>query len=955
MTHIKKMVIHGFKSFAKKTEIPFDKGINVIVGANGSGKSNISDSLCFVLGRLSIKSMRAAKAKNLLFMGSKYSKPSKEAYVELVFDNKDKTFALDNDEVALKRVVRHNGQSAYLINGEKKTRTEIIELLAHAGIDPHGFNIVLQGGIQSIVKMHPDERRKIVEEVAGISVYDLSKEKSLKELEKTEDRLKVISATLRERTAYLKNLDKERAQALRFKELEKTKKRCKASILHKKVEMKNKELSSILKGVQEKTNQRDKIKTDLESSQTELDNTSEKINQINKHIQEATGLEQDKLNNEIANLKAELEGLKVRKESYENRKSDIEKRIEEVSKNIPELEDEVSELRKKSPLMAKKAENLKKKKQELAEIEEERKKVLTVKSELNSLRERIKDRENQLGRISAESGGLLKQLEEGSENLVYASEEECLENLNSLKETLDSRKNSLKSFRNKELSNEKIISISESEIANSEKIKLDVEKLDICPLCQSKMSKEHIEHVFKECDEKIKIAKENLDKISMMLEKIKSNKSGVLSEITKIEEKISSGEIELLNQRGIKEKKSQLKQLVNTEKELKEEINSLGEKRKNLETNGSNLAEIEERYDSKILEIEEISSRTKEDTDTSILYKEREIENMRGIIKRGEKDIEEIELSVGDIFDDIKEKSEYLDEKEKQEQELSEKFNNLFKERDGLQKKIQEKNLKLSEIQGNIRQIEEQINYLKIGKAKVDAEKEALEMDLNEYPDVELIQGAINVIEERLEKVQESLQKIGLINMRAVEVYDKIKGEYDIVYEKVEVLNKEKTGILDIIAEIDKKKKREFMRTFRAINTIFTDNFSKLYSKGVAYLELENKDDIFDGGVNIAVKLAKGKYFDVTSLSGGEQTLVALSLLFAIQEHKPYHFYIFDEIDAALDKRNSERLADLLRQYMHGGQYIVITHNDAIITDSNVLYGVSMQEGISKILSLKVD
>jgi chromosome segregation protein len=93
----------------------------------------------------------------------------------------------------------------------------------------------------------------------------------------------------------------------------------------------------------------------------------------------------------------------------------------------------------------------------------------------------------------------------------------------------------------------------------------------------------------------------------------------------------------------------------------------------------------------------------------------------------------------------------------------------------------------------------------------------------------------------------------------------------------------------------------------------------------------------------------------VTSLSGGEQTMVALALLFAIQEHKPYHFYIFDEIDAALDKRNSERLAGLLNQYMKMGQYIVITHNDAIIMDSDVLYGVSMHEGVTKILSLNLN
>ena len=145
------------------------------------------------------------------------------------------------------------------------------------------------------------------------------------------------------------------------------------------------------------------------------------------------------------------------------------------------------------------------------------------------------------------------------------------------------------------------------------------------------------------------------------------------------------------------------------------------------------------------------------------------------------------------------------------------------------------------------------------------------------------------------------------------------------------------------------------MKTFNAINDLFTSNFSKLSKKGLAYLEIENKEDIFAGGVNIVVKLAKGKYFDVTSLSGGEQTLVALSLLFAVQEHKPYHFYIFDEIDAALDKRNSERLAGLLKQYMKKGQYIVVTHNDAIMLDNNLLYGVSMHEGVSKILSLKVN
>ncbi|GAI76584.1 unnamed protein product, partial [marine sediment metagenome] len=120
-----------------------------------------------------------------------------------------------------------------------------------------------------------------------------------------------------------------------------------------------------------------------------------------------------------------------------------------------------------------------------------------------------------------------------------------------------------------------------------------------------------------------------------------------------------------------------------------------------------------------------------------------------------------------------------------------------------------------------------------------------------------------------------------------------------------------------------------------------------------SFLELENKEDPFESGINIDVRLGKGKYLDVSSLSGGERTLVALSLLFAIQEYKPYYFYIFDEIDAALDKRNSERLSGLLKNNIRNAQYIVITHNDSLISDSPVLFGVTMQEGKSKVLSLK--
>ena len=128
MPHVKKLVMHGFKSFAKPSEILFDKGLNTIVGPNVSGKSNVIDAICFVLGRLSIKSIRAAKSAGLIYNGGKDYRPAEEARVDLVIDNSDKTFSF-GDEVTITRIVRKDGQSIYKINNQTKTRQEVLDLL----------------------------------------------------------------------------------------------------------------------------------------------------------------------------------------------------------------------------------------------------------------------------------------------------------------------------------------------------------------------------------------------------------------------------------------------------------------------------------------------------------------------------------------------------------------------------------------------------------------------------------------------------------------------------------------------------------------------------------------------------------------------------------------------------------------------------------------------------------
>ena len=208
MPYIKKMHLQGFKSFARPTDVLFDKGLNVIVGPNGAGKSNLADAICFVLGRLKVRSMRATRAANLIYNGGKENKPAQNARVSMVFDNSDQVFSVSNNEVEIMRIVKKDGTSTYKINGETKTRQEVLELLAQAGIDPEGFNIILQAEINSIIQMHPEEKRKVIEEIAGISIYETRKEKSKTELEKTEEKLKEVRTILNERAAYMRNLER---------------------------------------------------------------------------------------------------------------------------------------------------------------------------------------------------------------------------------------------------------------------------------------------------------------------------------------------------------------------------------------------------------------------------------------------------------------------------------------------------------------------------------------------------------------------------------------------------------------------------------------------------------------------------------------------------------------------------------------------------------------------------
>ncbi|MFA4953638.1 MAG: AAA family ATPase, partial [Candidatus Pacearchaeota archaeon] len=847
MTYIKKLVMYGFKSFVRKTEIPFTPGINVILGPNGSGKSNVSDALCFVLGRLSIKSMRAARAGNLIFLGTKVAAPAKEASVEIVFDNSDKTFSIDNNEISIRRIVRRNGQSIYRINNETKTRQEVLFLLAQGGIDPNGFNIILQGEIQNLVRMHTEDRRKIIEEVSGISIYESRKQKSLKELERTEEKLKEVSAILRERNAYLNNLEKERQQALKFKKLESDVKKFKASIINQDLMRKKKEAEIINSEIEKQNKEIEKTKKIIITIQTTIQNLESQINNINSTIQKSTGLEQEKLNQEIANLRAELAGMNVKFENYERKLYEISKKKQEFEGTIKDSEISIKDLQKESPTIAKKEKEISGKRKELEKIEEQRKKFYTTKTELKSLRERIQDKNSIFQNYKSESDFVLRQIDSISLNIFDSKTDN--QKLENLRHSYTAKTNLLEEINKKEIELEKTIHTNEYEIDKQNKLIEKISKIDICPLCKSNITKQHISSIKSEVIPKIDELKKQIELSEKHLNEIYRNREIIKQDIEQINHEISKRESDLISLSNINEKKNQIKTLIEKIEKTKQEISELEKKRKNLEANFDENSNIEQKYETLGMEIQEISLRTKENVNSEISFKQREFERAKITLKQLSREQEDIDDEFLELKKEIEEKEELLEEKKEKEEELSRQFQKLISERNSIQGKIRENELELSRKQNIVYNIEQTTNNLKIEKARHDAEVENFEIEMLEFPNVELIRANKESLLEKLETAKEILSKIGTVNLRSLEVYDEIKKEYDSIQEKVDTISKEKEGIMKIIHEIDIKKKKTFMKTLTELNDIFSRNFSQLSTKGQVSLEVENKKEPFEEGI----------------------------------------------------------------------------------------------------------
>ncbi|NOZ59483.1 MAG: chromosome segregation protein SMC [Euryarchaeota archaeon] len=451
MIHISKITLRNFKSF-RRVSLPIPRGFTAIVGPNGSGKSNIVDAICFVLGRSSAKSLRAERFSDLIFNGGKKGKPAREAEVSIYFDNSGRELPVATREVKITRSIDINGNSVYRLNGKRTSRAEILDLLRQVNIRPDGHNIILQGDITRIIEMNPVERRKIIDEIAGIADYDEKKNKALRELEKVKENLTRARDVFREVSSQLEKLAREREAALRYEELTAQVRKNKALVLNSKfLEIKERlseleqELAAGEEGLRRIARHREilGLKKQVKKEQMERLNREIAVKEESEHYQVFRRLEQarsrvgylkerlsgaerevERQNSRLEEAKEGLLRLHRERTQAEKRLSELEREVREreaqLEKQREELRGKYAELQSMEASSAGKREHLS---ELVARLEEVREKLHRLEQEAALLEEREREASSRVSRLEEEHRQARQRHSEVSSELRQTQEE----------------------------------------------------------------------------------------------------------------------------------------------------------------------------------------------------------------------------------------------------------------------------------------------------------------------------------------------------------------------------------------------------------------------------------------------------------------------------------------------------------------------------------------------------
>lgn len=974
--YLKEIKISGFKSFADKTNITLDDNITCIVGPNGSGKSNIIDAVKWVLGEQSIKSLRGSNnMSDVIFAGSKSRSPLNLASVSLVFDNSDSYLKVPYTEISVTRKVFRSGENEYYLNNEKCRLKDIYDLFLDSGMGKYAFNIISQGEVSKIISDSPYERRTIFEEAAGVLKYKRRKEEALKKLEKTNENLTRVKDIIKELEEQIEPLKIQSEQASKYLKIKENLEQIEIALITNDLEKLNVLYHEQTKQIEDLTNEIIEKTTNITNDDIELEKKKQEFEKITTNL---TSLQQN-----LLILTKEEEKLNGEKNIIKER-SKYDAEDVKVHENITNLKEQKLSLNNK---------------------------LLSIKTDLtildNKIREVLKDNSNKNNEYVS-----LNNTKEDIKNKISALENSKLQKEYKIKYLNDYIENSSFPVSIKRLlGNPKLIGIHNtiSKLINIDEkylLALDVslggakdylvvDNPNVAKTCinylkennlgrvtffpldviKPRYIEDNILNVVNDMDGFIDILAnlvsydsnykniifnqlgnvlvvDNIDNANKISKKI-NNKYKIVTldgEIINVGGSITGGTVK---KKSIISEKYELENLL-TKKDMEEkEILSLKQKQEEIDKNIKQFENIlYEIGKNKILLTEEYNAKNEN-------YKL--LKNQLDRITLELNNLEDLEdNSINEEEEKILKKYyEVLKEKEL----VNKKIILLNEEKEKVSSLIEEYQAKYRLNNSNVRNLEEKKKTLEIESSKMSVKmdnllnilSETYQMTFEKAKANYVLEEDIDVARKNVNSYKKELKEIGIVNLGAIEEYERVSKRYEFLTKQDNDLEEAITTLLKIINELDSVMEKEFIKTFKEIEIEFNNVFKELFKGGSAKLKLTDESNILETGVNIEVSPPGKKITSISLLSGGEKTLTAISLLFAVLNVKKIPFCLFDEVEAALDEANVDRVGTYFNKYIGKTQLIIITHKKKTMEYANTLYGITMQEsGVSKLVSVKL-
>jgi len=844
----KKIQLNGFKSFAEKTNFLIEEGLTGIVGPNGCGKSNIVESLRWVMGETSAKSMRGSGMEDVIFSGTsnKASKNIAEVSVSVANENHDGPAQYkDLDEVEVRRKIEKDKGSKFYINGKEVRARDAQMFFADLSTGAHSPSMISQGRIGALVTAKPTDRRAILEEAASISGLHVRRHEAELRLNAAETNLKRADELRRQQEKQLANLQKQAEEATKYKLVSEEIKKVEAGLYYLKLIEIDKEI---------------KIENEINSeAEGEVSNFNQQISEFEKTIKIETDKVTPLRERNIENL-SKIQRMNLELQSLDEENARTQDEIENIKKSLKTIEEDI-----------------------------DREKGIII--DANSNEKRLKEEKSELIEIDSKY-----------------FETEKLSN-----EDLEEAKNKLK---NEQKAVDEIIKIFASANIN--------------------ISIEPITEVIR-----------TIEKAKELINDNETNKAITLLDRSKIE----------LN--------NFLNSLENDAN--KNKLTSVNEKNENIKLLQENYADSFSKNQS----IKKESIKRNE----RIRAIETEIDSWKNLLSNSEKMVKELSERKNKL-------SIQLNDRDKQPQIQAEKKGQITeglriaenekieneKIIDETDKKIDSQRILLNEIQERSIQIRERkassgatIEGLKKRKNdlldRVQSELNLKEDDILENSSLNGVENLPDSVEQEeiLDKKKREREKLGSVNLRA----DEETNKYQIEIKKMEQDRQDLVSAIiklkESINELNQKGRQRLLEAFEKVNRKFNEVYTKLFNGGSAKLELVDSDDPLEAGLEMLVSPPGKRLQSITLLSGGEQALTALSLIFAVFLTNPSPICVLDEVDAPLDDANVTRFCNLLEELtkITNTKFIIVTHHALTMSKMNRLYGVTMPDkGISQLVAV---